>query len=225
MVLLTGACGSSPPKPEADGLDDGVAVHQMTRRYDAPLAGVWRAAEDALVEEGVVIERRRRKETRAIVAGHGGLGLRVKVRIRSEAGGHTEAGVDIVPRNPALAEMILDRIGDKVSLGRAKADLFGETSLERTYSDDLKHCMAAAEEACRVLNLDIVHKHLLESRGRLEARDGSGRAARFTLRSVEGSERRTEAVLTTDATADGGEKDFLHRIVREFERKLIRAEE
>jgi hypothetical protein len=225
MLLLTGACSSPPPDPEAAAFDDGPSVDPLVRFYDAPLSSVWAAAEEALVEEGVVLSRRRRGANRGVLVGHGGLDLRVKVRVRSQTAERTEAGVEILPRNTALAEMIQDRIGDKLSLGRAKAALFGETSLERTYRDDLSACMAAAEGACRALNLDVVHKHLAESRGRLEARDGSGRSARFTMRSTGGPSRRTEAVLTTDAAGDGGEKEFLLRIAREFERDLVRAEE
>jgi len=227
MLLLTGACGSPAPAPdpEASAFDDGPSVDAVVRRYVAPFSGVWTAAEEALEEEGVALSRRRRGETRGVLVGHGGLGLRVKVRIRSMEGDHVEAGVDILPRNPALAEMIQDRIGDKVSLAKAKANLFGETSMERTYRDDLEHCMAAAEGACRALNLEIVHKHLMETRGRLEARDDSGRSARFTLRSTGARGSGTEAVLTTDATADSGDKTFLLRIVREFERDLVRAGE
>jgi hypothetical protein len=149
----------------------------------------------------------------------------VKIRIRPETGGQVEVGVDILPRDPTLAAMVQDRIGDKLSLGRAKANLFGQSSLERVYRDDLDHCMSAAERACRSLNLDIVHKQVLHSRGRLEARDDSGRAARFTLKTVPAIGQGTEAVVTTEGASEGGEKDLLDRIVREFERDLVRARE
>jgi len=225
LWLLTGACGSSAPEPEAAVFDEGPLVDPLLRRYEAPFSGVWAAAEEALVEEAVAIDRRRRGKTRGVLVGYGGLGLRVKIRIRSEEGGGVEAGVDILPRDPTLAAMIQDRIADKLSLDRAKADLFGQTSLERAYRDDLERCMAAAEGACRALHLDIVHKHLVDPRGRLEARDESGRSVRFTLRSAQGAGQGTEVVLTTEAAPDGGEKDFLLRIVREFERDLVRAGE
>jgi hypothetical protein len=220
-----GACGSSEPEPEATSLEEGPVVDPLVRRFDAPFSGVWAAAEEALVEEGVAIDRRRRGTTRGVLVGYGGLSLRVKVRIRPEPGGRVEVGVDILPRDPTLATMIQDRIGDKLSLRRAKADLFGQTSLERAYRDDLEHCMSAAERACRSLNLDIVHKQILHSRGRLEARDDSGRTARFTLQTVPATGRGTEAVVTTEGTADSGEKALLDRIVREFERDLTRAGE
>ena len=225
LLLLTGACGSSPQEPEAAAFEEGPFVDPLLRRYDAPLAGVWAAAEEALVEEGVVIDRRRRGTARGVLAGHGGLGLRVKIRLRSVEEGTIEAGVDILPRDPTLATMIQDRIGDKLSLRRAKADLFGQTTLERTYGEDLERCMAVAEGACRTLHLDIVHKHLEDSRGRLEARDESGRSARFTLRSARGVGQGTEVILTTEAATDGGEQEFLLRIIREVERDLIRAGE
>ena len=225
LLLLAGACGSSEPEPEAAAFDEGPAVDPLLRRYDAPFIGVWTAAEEALAEEGVAIDRRRRGRTRGVLMGYGGLGLRVKIRIRSEDGVSVEAGVDILPRDPTLAAMIQDRIGDKLSLDRAKAQLFGQTTLERTYRDDLERCMAAAEGACRALHLEIVHKHFADSRGRLEARDDSGRSARFTLRTAEGVGHGTETVLTTEAAPDGGEKEFLLRILREFERDLVRAGE
>jgi hypothetical protein len=224
LLLLAGACGSSPPEPEATTFDEGPFVDPLLRRYEAPLSGVWEAAEEALVEEGVVIDRHRRGKTRGVLVGYGGLGLRVKIRLRTVEEGRIEAGVDILPRDPTLAAMIQDRIGDKLSLHRAKAALFGETTLERTYRDDLERCMAAAEGACRALRLEIVHKHLERSRGRLEARDESGRSARLTLRS-QGIGQETEAVLTTEAASDGGEREFLLRIIREVERDLIRAQE
>jgi hypothetical protein len=224
LLLLAAACGSSRPEPEAAVFDEGPVVDPLVRRYDAPFSGVWAAAEEALVGEGVAIDRHRRGLTRGVLVGYGGLGLRVKIRIRSVEEGRIEAGVDILPRDPTLAAMLQDRISDKLSLHRAKAALLGQTSLERTYRDDLEHCMAAAEGACRALQLDIVYKHLEDSRGRLEGRDDSGRSARFTLRALEGIGHGTQAILSTEAPPDG-EKDFFLQVIREFERDLIRAGE
>lgn len=223
LLCLTAACASPAPESDPAGFDDGPTLDPLVRRHDAPLSNVWAAAGETLEEEGIVLSRRRRGTSRGVLVGNSGIGLRVKVRLRSESGERTEVSVDILPPASSLAASIQDRIGDRLSLGKAKAEVFGRTSLERAYRDELDHCMAAAEQACRSLNLDIVYKHQTESRGRLEARDDSGRFARFTLRSAEGGE--TEAVLTTESAPNGGEEEFLLRVVREFERSLIPAAE
>jgi hypothetical protein len=225
LLLCLTACASPAPETDPAGFDDGPTVDPLVRRHDAPLSRVWTAAVETLEEEGIVLSRRRRGTSRGVLVGNSGMGLRVKVRLHSEIGERTEASVDILPPAPALAASIQDRIGDRLSLGKAKAAVFGRTSLERAYRDELDHCMAAAELACRSLNLDVVHKHQMETRGRLEARDESGRSARFTLRSAEGPGGGTEAVVTTESTPDGGEEEFLLRVVREFERSLIPAAE
>lgn len=209
VVLLLGSCASEPVEEWVDEIDP---MSSDVVRYDLPLADVWAAAEEAVLEEDVAVERRilHHRGGRLVVRrvdGH-----RVKVSVRA-AGESTDSAVRVEPGSPSLAQMVQGRIGEKLSLKRARADLFGERTLELTPEADLGRCMDAAERACRAVGLDVVHRHLDESGGRLAARDASGRVVRITLRPADQS---TGATLSTDASAD-----LLRSVRREFERQLF----
>jgi hypothetical protein len=215
-LLALGSCGSGETDPDEDLLDAGEVVRSTERRYDLPLDDVWAAAEEA-VREDVAIERRRRSDRRGILIGRTIDGRRMKVVMRALPERGADVAVTVEPGSRDLVEMVQGRIGEKLSLRKARAELFGERTVEGAHAADLRRCLDAAERACQALDLEILHKHLGDSGGRLEARDPSGRKVRFALQPVDGRERETGAVLT----ADDGESELLRQVEREFTRQLF----
>lgn len=219
-LLLLPSCEAAAPEPEDESFDSDPIVPAVERRYEIPLPEVWTAVEEAVAEEDVVIERRRRNERRGILAGRCHDGHRMKVSVRAHPGDGSQVAVTVDPPNRELAGMVQDRIGNKLSLRKARSDLFGERSDVRVLNADLRRGMEAAERTCRALGLEVVHKQLRESEGRLVARDGDGRAVRFTLQSADDPLLGTGSVLSTVAPAE-----LLRRVSREFERQLFPATE
>lgn len=221
MVLLLSACGVPEADPDDDGLDATPGAGAVEVRYAFGMSDVLKAAEEVLTEEEVTVERRRRNERRGVLAGRQLNGHRIKVLIRTFSAGSADAAVTAEPGNRELAGFVQGRIGEKLSLQKARADLFGERSVESAHAADLKRCVEAAEMACRALDLEIVHKKLEESGALLEARDASGRAVRIRLKPGADPDHQTGSVLTTDGSAEGEESELLSKVRREFERQLF----
>lgn len=211
-VLMLCSCGSEPVE---ETFDAGGGVHPSVQRYPMDVAAVWRAAEEVAAEDEVTIERRRRRGPGGFLLGRRVDGRRMRVAVRELPEGAAEAEVCLDPGNRELAGEVQVRIGEKLSLRKARSELFGERSVEGTYAADLNRCMEAAEKTCRALDLEVVHRQLEESGGLLEARDVAGRAVRIALK-PSGARGATGSVLSVD----GGETDLLRRLRGEFDRQL-----
>jgi hypothetical protein len=128
----------------------------------------------------------------------------------------TRVHVIVSPPNGALATMIQGRIAERLSLRKAQAELFGETSAETVYDRPLETCVAAVEETCRALGLDIVRRMTLEAQVRIEARTAESRTMRFSLRRIGNRHLETAVMFTVERSPAG----TLDRLRQEFERHL-----
>lgn len=220
-ALLLAACGSSSPPPEADAVDAGLGSEADEHRYSLGAAEVWAAAETAMGCADLQIERRRRDERGGEIVARRADGHRVKVTVLALEEKDTSVAVVVDPENRELTWMIQGTIGQKLNLAQARANLFGEHSVDGSYEIELDRCVAAVERTCRALNLEVRHKQIQGSRVRIEARDADDRPLRFTMRLSDGRSDETEVLLTTEPASSGGELQFLEHVRREFERRLF----
>jgi hypothetical protein len=214
VVLLLCSCGSEPAEMDADAAED---PRPVLARYAVPVADAWNAAEDVVWEEDVSVERRRRGERRAELVVRRADGHRVRVVVRAQEGGGSEVSVGVRPASRSIAGLVQERIAGRLSLQKAQADLFGERAVETSWPADLRRCMEAAERACGALDLTIVHRQLEDAKGRIVARDASGRTFRIALQPS--GTRETGAVFTAEEESE----DLLKTFGREFGRQLFPA--
>ena len=125
--------------------------------------------------------------------------------------------VAVTPPNTTLAAMVQGRIGERLSLRKAQAELFGETSVETVYPRSLEASLAAAEQTCRSLDLEIVRRMTQEGHARVEGRDRRSRAIRFSFRRIGDGKSETAVMFT----AEYAEENVIEHLRREFERQLF----
>jgi len=225
LFLLPAACAApEPDAPSAEG-ESVTGALADEQRYIVPVAEAMKAAEAALGSDEFKIERRRRDDCGGKLVARREDGRRVTVTIHAPERSVAEVAVYVEPADRGLVELLHRRIGEKLSLKKAKADLFGDSSLEVSYEIDLGTGMAAAERSCRTLALEVTLKREDRDRARLEARDGDGRPLRIGLRRTEAATAEIEVVLSTETRPGGGEMDFLRKVRRELERHLFPASE
>jgi hypothetical protein len=225
-LSLPAACAGDPeeaaPAPGAESITGALADEQ---RYPVPVAEAMKAAETALRSGDFKIERKRRDDCGGKIVARREDGHRVTVTIHAPERAVTEIAVYTEPADRRLVEFLHARIASTLGLKKAQAELFGETTLEASYEVDLETGMAAAENACRTLALEVTLKRQDQDRARLEARDIDARPVRFALRRTAAPSAETEVVLSTETVPGGGEKEFLRRIRRELERRLFPSSE
>ena len=220
LLALVAACGSSTP----DGAEAVVASaesHVDERRVELPAAQVWAAVQVAVAEDGAGVEHRRASSDGGEIVARRPEGHRVQAAVTAVDSRATRVVITVSPPNGTLAALIHGRIGERLSLQKARADLFGEMSVETVYGRSLDACAAAVDETCRGLDLDIVRRMTLEGQVRIEARDRDARPIGFSLRRIGNSNGETAVMFTAERV----EAEGLEQLRREFERHLLPAGE
>lgn len=220
LLCLAAACGSSARNGDEAGAAPAES-HLDERRIELPAAQVWAAVQSAVAEDGAVIEVRRASSDGGEVVARRPEGHRVQAAVTAVDARATRVAITVTPPNGTLAALIHGRIGERLSLQKARADLFGEMSVETVYSRSLDACTAAVDETCRGLNLDVVRRMTLEGQVRIEARDRDARPIRFSLRRIGAADGETAVMFTAERVQAEG----LEQLRREFERRLLPAAE
>jgi hypothetical protein len=216
-LASAGACSSADSDERPRAVVGGTLSDEQ--RYEVAAADAWKAAESALEGDEFKVERRHRDDCGGKLVARREDGHRVTVTIHAPDRARPEISVYVEPGDPKLAQELQIRIGEKLSLKKAQAALLGETVLEASYEVDLETGLAAVERCCRALGLEQTLVQRLEGRARVLARSRERGAVRFVLRAGEEAAE-TQVVLSCDAAAEGGEKEFLRGIRRELERQL-----
>jgi hypothetical protein len=220
LLALPAACGFAAHDGAAGALEQGIDDH----RYELAAAEVWTAAESILRQDDATLESRRRDGDDGAIVARLPNGNHATVTIAAIEPHATRVAVAVSPPSAALAGKIQGRIGERLSLRKAQAELFGEISVKTAYPRSLDACAAAAERTCRSLDLEIVGQFTREPLARVEARDRGSRPIRFSLRRI--GERGEETVVTITAEAAwGSDGESLESLRREFERHLFPGRE
>jgi hypothetical protein len=220
FCLLAACSGASTD--EAGGqpvLVGGTLSEEQT--FEVPAAEAWKAAEEALEGEEFKVERRHRDDCGGKFVARREDGHRVTVTIHAPEREAAEVAIYVEPADPDVVRAIQERLLEKLSLKKARADLFDETLIEASYEVDLEQALGAAERACRALSLEVTQRQREKSRARVEARDGDSRRVRFSVSRDEADPAETKVVFETERAPRGGEKEFLRRVRRELERHLF----
>jgi len=222
-VALLSACASSDDgEPERTVVGGTLSDEQS---YEVPAAEAWKAVEAALEGSEFTVERRRRDDCGGKIVARREDGHRVTVTIHAPERKAAEIAVYVEPADQALVHAVQERIGAKLSLKKARSDLFGETSLEASYEIGLEAAVTVVLRACRALAFEVVVQQREKERARIEVRDRNSPPVRFTLQQGEADPSETRIVIATEKTPEGGEKDLLRRVRREVERHLFPASE
>lgn len=220
LAAFPAACGSSG----SSGAEQGQATASARpdeHRYELPAAQVWAAAQAAVEEDGAVVELRRPASDGGEILARRPEGLRVQATVTAVEPHATRVAVSILPPNAGLAAAVQGRIGERLSLRKAQAELFGETSVETVYPRSLEASVAAAEETCRSLDLEIVRRLSHGGHARVEGRDRKSRAVRFTFRRIGDGTGETAVMFTAESAGE----DVIEHLRREFERHLFPGRE
>jgi hypothetical protein len=217
LLALPAACGSAGTSDDDDA--GPVLMRPDEHRYELPAAQVWTAAQSAVEEDGAIVEVRRPTSDGGEIAARRPEGSLIQATVIAVEPRATRVAVVVTPPNAELAAIVQGRIGERLSLRKAQAELFGETSVETVYPKTLEAAVEAAERTCRSLDYEIVRRMDHEGQARVEGRDGKSRAVRFSFRRIGDGSGETAVMFTTESAGE----DALEHLRREFERQLFFA--
>jgi len=223
-AALIPACASreadTPPPPSMRS-DAGVVSEDQT--YRVPVGRAWKAMLAALESADCRVQGRRRDECGGRIVARREDGRRVLVLVHAAERQLSEILIYVEPPDRALLDSIRLRLEEKLSLAKARSDLFGDNSVEASYDIDLDSAVEAAERACRALGLDVTFSQRREDRVKIEAKGLDDRTLRVSLGPGDAETDGIQVMLSAGSTPADQAKDFLHQARKELERQLFPA--
>ncbi len=219
-ALALSGCGSSnePSDSAMSRSDLGTGANTVTRKYAKPAADVWDAAVAAVKSYDLSVDSDRHDRMGGEVVAHRAGGDRVTINVRSIDDRNTDAAVRVDPGNRNMANLIHERIAEKLGMGHAKAGVFGDTSVSGTYAAPLDRCVAAADSACRSLGLTVTGKDQKDKTAVIDAREANSNPVRVQMDRT--GDAGTKATFSAGSSTGSDPKALTARLKAEFERQL-----
>lgn len=218
LVLALAACSSSDKASSTKQSDLGTGINTIDRQYGRSAADAWDAAVAAVKTYDITVESDAHDAMGGELRAHRGSGEKVVVRVKSLDEKNSNVSVRVEPGNRNMAEMIHEKIAEKLGMKEAKSTFFGGNTLEGTFTSNLDACVSAAECAARNLNLTVTNRERNPSTAVIDARDSNSNPVQFKMRKVDEGTKITFIAgrEKTDAT-----QAFVARMKQEFESCLV----
>jgi len=220
-ALALAGCGSSKNEPSDSATsrsDLGTGVNTVTRKYAKPASDVWDAAVSSVKSYDLAVESDRHDRMGGELVAHRASGERVTVNVRGIDDRNTDAAVRVDPGNRNMANLIQERIADKLGMGHSKAGVFGDTSLSGTYAATLDRCIAAADSACRSIGLTVTGKDQKDKSATVDAREANSNPVRVQM--DRSGDAGTKATFSAGSASGSDPKALTAHLKAEFERQL-----
>jgi hypothetical protein len=220
LAALLAACGSSDKSGgSGSNRDFGTGLNTVERKYAKPAPVVYDAAVAAVKHFDLEIDQNRGDSLGGEVVARRAGGERVTVKVRAIDPNTSSASVRVEPGNRNMAEMIHERISTKLGLSQAKTGLLGGgNSLAATYGATLPACTAAAENACRKLNLNVTHRDVQDKSAAIEARSETSIPVRVNLTRKDDAQTGVEFIAGASKSPEG--KSLVERLKAEFDTQI-----
>lgn len=214
LALSLGACSSSTKSSAGNQGDMGTGINTIDRQYARNAGDTWDAAVAALKHYDLTIESDNHDALGGEIRGHRAEGEKVRVRVRSLDDHNSDVTVRVEPGNRNMAEMIHDRIADKLGLKEAKSAFFGGNSSEGTYPITLDTAVKGAEDASGRLDLTVTNKQMTEGGAVVDARQTNSTPVQFKMKKVTDG---VKVVFIAGSEKSETNRDLSRRMKAEFE--------
>jgi hypothetical protein len=213
-TLALAACGSGDKSGATHQSDLGTGINTMDRQYAKSASDTWDAATSAVKSYDLKIESDRHDSMGGELQGRRANGEKVTIRVRSLDDKSSDVSVRVDPGNRNMAEMLHEKIADKLGLKEAKAAWFGGNSAEGTYPQGLDSCVKAAEDAAKRLGLTVSNREVKDGSATLDARESNSNPVQFKLKKVSDG---TKVTFIAGKEKTDGNRDLANKMKAEFE--------
>jgi|SRR5579862_925146 len=214
LALAMGACSADDKSSASRQSDLGTGINTVDRQYVKSASETWDAATAVVKGYEFKLESDQHDAMGGELHARRANGEKVVVRVRSLDERNSNVSVRVDPGNRNMAEMIHEKIADKVGLKEAKSAFFGGNSCEGTYPNTLDSCVKAAEEAAKRLKLTVTNREIKDGAAIVDAREANSTPVQFKMKKVDEGTRVTFIAgrEKTEAT-----RDLANRMKAEFE--------
>ncbi|HVR87383.1 MAG TPA: DUF3568 family protein [Planctomycetota bacterium] len=214
ILLALAACSSDDKTSSTKQGDLGTGVNTIDRQYGRSASDTWDAAEAAIKAYDITIESDAHDSMGGELRAHRASGDKVVIRVKSLDDKHSDVTVRVEPGNRNMAEMIHEKIADKLGLKEAKSAFFGGNTCEGRYPHPLEVCVKAAEDAARRLEMTVTHKDVSDEKAVVDARDGNSNPVQFYMKKVD---KGVQITFIAGREKNDAMRDLCYRMKSEFE--------
>ena len=214
LTLAMAACNSGDKNTDAKQNDLGTGINTINRMYVKSTTDTWNAMMSAVKSFELKIEGEHHDMMGGDLQAHRANGDKVIVRVLSMDEENTDVSVRVEPGNRNLADMIHDKIADKLGLKVAKPSLFGGNTCESTYPNSLDSCVRAAEGAARRLNFAVTNRDVMDALATIDAREANSNPVQFKMKKMGDG---TKVMFIAGVEKTEANRDLAHRMRTEFE--------
>lgn len=217
-VLAMTACGGSDKNSAANRGDLGTGLNTVDRQYARSASDAWDAAVAAVKGYDLSIESDRHDSLGGEIQARRAGGDKVNVRVRSIDDKNSNVSVRVDPGNRNMADMIHEKIADKLGMKEAKSTFFGGNTVEGSYSSSLDVCVSAAECAARKLNLKVTNREVNGTSAVLDARESNSNPVQFKMKKTDDG---TKVSFIAGREKNDATQALAARLKSEFESCLV----
>jgi len=216
-LLALAACGSSDKSSSTKQSDLGTGINTVDRQYAKSATDAWDASVAAVKAYDLKVDSDAHDTMGGELRGHRANGDKVLVKVRSLDEKNSNVSVRVEPGNRNMAEMIHEKIADKLGLKEAKSAFFGGNSVEGTYPHSLEVSMKAAEDAARRMDLTVTNRDAHDTKWVLDARQSNSNPVQFRMKKVD---QGTQVTFVAGKEKSDEMKGLANRMKTEFENSL-----
>lgn len=215
-VALLAACKSQPFK------DVGAAGGAASKTYAMDVERVWQSLQSVMRDLSLDIVEQEHDALGGSMKAQRATGENVHVRVRSMAPQSTSVDVMVEPGEAVMAQMIQDRVAQKLGADQPSTGVTVGSMVEGAYPDTLDKCAAAAEQALRALNLptDAQERYDIWIAYRSRHLD----TIPVGIKLVRTPKNETQAQFSVGTSASDDNRILAERLKKEFEAALGRPQ-
>lgn len=209
ICALLGACG-------ARQRDLGTGINTVERHYARPADNVWDATVASLKGMDLAIARDRHDTLGGEVVARRADGSEVTATVKATDKDRTDVWVRVEPGDRNMADLIHERIAEKLGLGEAKSAFFGGNSVDANYRVDLASGITAAEQTFRGMAVRTTDKEVHATWIQLDGRTGDSVPVRIKLERSDPN--KTQATFIVGNSRSEDNLSLARRMKEEFDR-------
>lgn len=220
LLVLLGACSSSEKGPDGNDRDKDPGANTVERRYGKPAGDVLNAAVSAFKSYDLRIDSDRHDDLGGELIARRADGHRVTAKVAALDPKSSNVSIRVEPGNRGMAQMLQERLADKLGMGTAKPALFGGNSVDGFYAGDFPTALSAAERSCQALHYPVTAKELQDKRARVDARMEDSTPLRFEITPSGKSDLPLRVRFIAGSGKTDAGKTLASRMKAEFDRQI-----
>lgn len=220
LALLLSACSSSDKGEPRGSSDYGTGINTVDRQYEKPADRVWDATVAAIRSYDLRVDSTIHDDLGGEVVARRADGHQISAQVTGLDKNSSRISLRVEPGNRDLAQMLHERIAEKLGAGDSRAAASAGRGVEGTYDCDFASALAAADRSARAMNATGIQQQLHDSWAQLDARAEDSTPMRFRMTHPDDRVDATRVSFIGGSGKGGAGRTLAAEMKSEFDRQI-----